>query len=425
LHDGLAAETMTTSTRHMRLPTLLAASTIAAAAFAFAVTATKTAAQVAPPATASVLLVGNNWDGTVDVVDPQTFDRLDRIDVAPEYASCLSGPPPEQGPPCLLNNEFAAEGHPQLVDDMRVSPDGRVLYVSRPSFGDAVAYDLTTPAPGRGQYDSRRQIWRVDVSGFRSDHTALSPDGSELLVSATTANVVDVIDTATGTIVDEIPSGDFPHENDYSDDGQLIFNGSIGRVIAPDDPLLDAGKGNRWFTIADATTHEVEKVIDFHRGVRPFVVLPDNRTMYVQLSFFHGFIEYDLQQERTLRTVNLPLQEAAGMPREDYPLDSAHHGLAMNEDFTKICDAGTVADYVAIIHRRTLKVQRIIEVGDMPYWATSSADGQYCFVANSNSDDVSVLSYDRAREVARFPVGDHPQRMRMASVVLPAPATSP
>jgi hypothetical protein len=32
---------------------------------------------------------------------------------------------------------------------------------------------------------------------------------------------------------DDIPTGDFPHENEYSEDGTLIFNRSIGRVIAP------------------------------------------------------------------------------------------------------------------------------------------------------------------------------------------------
>ncbi|HEX8100439.1 MAG TPA: serine/threonine protein kinase, partial [Actinomycetota bacterium] len=253
-----------------------------------------------------------------------------------------------------------------------------------------------------------------------------SPDGRELLVSVTLDRVVDVIDTQQAAIVDQIPAGDFPHENEYSEDGELIYDGSIGRVVTPDNPELDALKGDRWFTIADAETHEVKKVIDFGVGVRPFVVMPNNRIMYVQLSFFHGFKEYDLKNERYLRTRRLPLHGAA---ERDNELDSAHHGLAMNGDRTKICDAGTVADYVAIVNRKSFKVERIIEVnkrrsafsdptpGDKPYWAVTSADGRYCFVANSNSDNVSVISYATAREIQRFRVGDHPQRMRMAGVL--------
>jgi DNA-binding beta-propeller fold protein YncE len=363
-----------------------------------------------PPELRSVLLVGNNWDGTVDFVDPQTFRRLTRFNVAPDFEQRLAEMTPDQRLARELNNEFAAEGNDQLVDDMRVSPNGRVLYVSRPSLGDAAAFDIAT----------RKLLWHVDVSGFRSDHIALSPDGRELIVSATTANVVDVINTRTATIVDQIPTGDFPHENEYSHDGQLIFNGSIGRVITPDDPALDAAKGNRWFTIADADTHAVKKVIDFGRGIRPYAVLPNNRTMYVQLSFLSGFVEYDLVQERRLRIRRLPLsEEAQQMDRSDYPLDSAHHGLALNNDYTKICVAGTISDYAAIIWRRSFQVQRIIPVGDKPYWAASSADGRYCFIANSDTDNVSVISYGTAREVARFRVGDHPQRMRMAAVQLP------
>jgi YVTN family beta-propeller protein len=388
-----------------------AASTVAAAG-AYQVTGTQ-----------QVLLVGNNWDGTVDIVDPNTFQKLTQrpIDVAPDYEGCGSLPDLDQRVACEINNELAAEGNPQLVDDMRVSPDGSVLYVSRPSMGDVAAFDL----------EGRQMLWRADVSGYRSDHLALSPDGSELIVSATTAKVADVfkVDRERAEIIDKIPTGDFPHENEYSEDGHLIYNGSIGRVITPDNEEADTAKGDRWFTIADAVTHEVKKVIDFGVGIRPFVVMPDNRTMYVQLSFLHGFVEYDLQEERVLRTRDLPLR---GAEEGDNVLDSAHHGLAMNGDHTKICAAGTVADYVAIVWRQSLEVDRIIPIdkrrpalsdptpGHKPYWATSSADGRYCFVANSDSDNVSVISYEKAKEIERFSVGDHPQRMRMASVVLEA-----
>ena len=407
---------MSVTRRHQVVKVLLAiALAVALIATAAAGGSAQPAGKAAQPAddlTAQrdMLLVGNNWDGTIDVIDPRTLERVGRFEAAPDFEQVVAGMGPDQQTARQLNNEFAAEGHDQLVDDLWGSPDGRTVYVSRPSLGDVAAIDVAS-----GQIK-----WRTPVSMYRSDHMALSHDGSELLVSATVAKVVHVIDTATGQIIDEFPTGDFPHENEYSEDGSLIFNGSIGRVITPDYQFLDAAKGQRWFTIADARTHDVIKVIEFDRGVRPYVVLPDNRTMYVQLSFFHGFLEYDLQQEQVLRTVELPLsEEAQQMDESDYPLDSAHHGLAINEDHTKICDAGTVSDYVAIINRADLSVDAIIHGGDMPYWATASSDGEYCFVANSNSDDVSAISFDDAVEVARIPVGDHPQRMRMASLVVP------
>jgi DNA-binding beta-propeller fold protein YncE len=363
----------------------------------------------------SVLLVGNNWDGTVDVIDPATFDRIDRIDVAPDYEGCVAPSYPIEDPPCLLG--FEADGTVRLVDDLRVSPDGRTIYVSRPSLDDAAAIDIITG----------RILWRTRIPG--TDHIALSPDGSRLLVSAKDLSAVEVIDTGSGAIVAEIPTGDTPHGNEYSEDGTLAFNGSMGRTLTPGASTPADVGGKRWLTIIDADTFDVVKAIDFKAGVRPFVVLPDNRTMYVQLSFFSGLVEYDLEDERVLRTVSMPLSEEArrqvrihrsleSAPSET-PLDEAHHGIALNRDRTKICAAGTVSDYVAILSRPSLTVDRIIPVGDKPYWATSSVDGRYCFVAISDSDEVSVISYDRATEVARIPVGDHPQRIRAVSMVVP------
>jgi DNA-binding beta-propeller fold protein YncE len=71
-----------------------------------------------------------------------------------------------------------------------------------------------------------------------------------------------------------------------------------------------------------------------------------------------------------------------------------------------------MSDYAAIVSRATFAA-RIIPVGEKPYWATNSSDGRYCFVSVSGEDRVAVVSYAKEQEVARIPVGDHPQRMRM------------
>lgn len=38
--------------------------------------------------------------------------------------------------------------------------------------------------------------------------------------------------------------------------------------------------------------------------------------------------------------------KAAQMKPDDYPQNSAHHGMAMNPDESKLCVAGTIDDYV-------------------------------------------------------------------------------
>src|SRR5215203_770051 len=258
---------------------------------------------------------------------------------------------------------------------------------------------------------------------------AISPDGRNLAVSASTANKVHIIDTVQGRIVGSFPSGDQPHENNYSRDGRLIYHASIGRVFTPtDEPELDATKGKRVFEIVDARTLQVVKTIDMaaklaehgipnmSSAVRPMALSPNERFLYFQLSFFHGFVEYDLKLDTVTRLVTLPLTlQSRAMSRQEYLLDSAHHGLAINPRRTKLCAAGTISDYAAIVRRKTLRY-KIVPVGPKPYWSTNSGDGQYCFVSVSGADAVSVISYRSAREVARIRVGDHPQRMRMGTI---------
>jgi YVTN family beta-propeller protein len=389
---------------------------------ALLVPATATAApRKKPPKTRDVLYVGNNWDGTADVIQPRRFKRLARINIIPDIEERMREiqSDPDRYGYFLGIRQAVGEGHDQFVDDMFSSPNGRVLYVSRPSLADVVAINLRT----------RKIIWRTPVDGYRADHMAISPDGRRVLVSASTARVVDVIDTRTGSVVAKIPSGDQPHENNFSRDGKLVYHASIGSVFTPaDDPLLDASKGERVFQVVDTSNWQVVRRIDMGKkldefgepdmsgAVRPMALTPDERKVYFQVSFFHGFVEYDLVADRVTRLANLPVSdEAKSKRREEYLLDSAHHGLAMNPSGTKLCAAGTMSDYAAIVDRASF-AHRIAANGEKPYWSTNSARGSYCFVSFSGDDAVSVISYRKEREIARIPVGDHPQRMRMGKV---------
>jgi hypothetical protein len=367
-----------------------------------------------------VLFVGNNWDGTADVIRVHHgFRRLARINIIPdidERMAEISSDPVRLGY-FLAIRELIGEGHDQFVDDMFTTKDGRLLIVSRPSLADVVGIDLAT-----GEI-----AWRFVVDGQRSDHMAISPDGTQVAVSASTGNVVPVLDAYTGEEVGRFPSGDSPHENNYSADGKRIYHASIGLVYTPtDQPEADATKGDRWFEIVDAKTFEVLERIDMGQklaeagypdmsaAVRPMALSPDERFVYFQVSFFHGFVEYDFKHDRVRRVAELP-NLVPEMPREQYLLDSAHHGIAMNPEGKRLCVAGTMDDYAAVVSRRTFRY-KLIRGGVKPYWVTNSADGRYCFISWSGSDSISAISYKKRKIVATVPVGDHPQRMRMGVV---------
>lgn len=372
----------------------------------------------AQAATRDILTVGNNWDGTASLVDPHGYTVLKQLNIVPDREARMAeiARDPAALAYFLAIRQLIGEGHDQLVDDAFTSPDGRLLYVSRPSFADVVAFRL----------DDGSIAWRTKVEGNRSDHMALSPDGARLLVSASTARKVHVLDTATGAVTGSFESGDQPHESNFSADGTLIYHASIGTVFTPlDDPLLDFTKGDRWFEIVDATTLQVLRRLDMGKklaeagypnmsaAVRPMALAPDERTVFFQLSFLHGFVEYDLVDDKVLRVANLPKRTTAR--REQYTLDSAHHGLAMEPTGAHLCVAGTMDNYAAIVSTTTL-TPRLVEGLDKPYWTTNDVSGEHCFVSISGEDAVAVISYATGEQVATIPVGDHPQRMRLGKI---------
>jgi hypothetical protein len=411
--------------------------------------------------TMPVVFVGNNWDGTADILrfrpravvkakkkkrskkgkkrataqesrkrkgkkrkrthrtEPLVLDRIARINIIPDIEQRMAEilADPVRLVYFLGIRQLVGEGSDQYVDDMYSSNDGRLLIVSRPSLRDVVALEIATG----------KLVWRFVVDGQRSDHMAISPDGKRVAVSASTGNVVHILDTQTGTEVGRFPSGDSPHENNYSADGSKLFHASIGLVYTPADlPILDTTKGERYFQVVDTATNTILKRLDMGQklaeagypnmssAVRPMALSPDERYVYFQVSFFHGFVEYDLLQDRVLRLAHLP-NLVPEVPREQYLLDSAHHGIAMNREGTRLCVAGTMSDYAAIVDRSNFGFN-LIQEGTKPYWSTTSADGNHCFVSWSGTDKVSVISYKDRKEVASIKVGDHPQRVRTGFV---------
>ncbi|MFF7754628.1 YncE family protein [Streptomyces sp. NPDC007971] len=397
-----------------------------AAALVLTVAGPATAASAASAASGAsglreVLFVGNNWDGTADVIKSSgDFAKVGRINVVPDKDQRMAeiNADPVKWIYFMAIRNSVGEGHDQFADDMYSTPDGKSVVVSRPSFADVVSIDLAT-----GKLN-----WRFPVAGYRADHMAVSPDGTRVAVSASTANTVHVLDIDTGRQLGSFATGDKPHENIFSKDGKYIWNMSIGDVnTALDDPVWDWTKGDRHITVVDATTYKQVKVIDmrqrldaiglkdFSDAVRPAVFSPDESKLYFQVSFFNGFLEYDVAADKITRVKTLPKNPATSEDRTTWVNDSRHHGISMNPEGTKLCVAGTMDDYATVVDRATLQEGPLVPASK-PYWATVSGDGKDCIVSESGADQVTAIDFATGRKVTSVPVGDHPQRVRLGHV---------
>ncbi|MFJ2027440.1 YncE family protein [Streptomyces sp. NPDC087897] len=368
-----------------------------------------------------VFFVGNNWEGTADVINSRgDYAKIGRIDMIPDKKERLWE--------IYLNPVKLAfflgirlgpgEGHDQYVDDMYTTKDGKAVVASRPSFADVVSIDV----------ESGRINWRFPVSGFRSDHMAVSPDGTRVAVSSSTSNIVHVLDMATGKEAGNFKAGDKPHENVYTDGGKYLWNMAIGEVNTDmDAPWQDFTKGDRRITVADAKTFQIKKIIDMRErldafgrkdlsdALRPVAFTPDESKMYFQVSFFNGFVEYDVHNDKITRVKTLPKNPDTSDDRTTYVNDSRHHGMSMNPRGDKLCIAGTMDDYVTVVDRETLQEGPLV-TASKPYWATVSGDGKHCVVSESGTDQVTAIDFSTGEKVASIPVGDHPQRVRIGHV---------
>jgi hypothetical protein len=125
--------------------------------------------------------------------------------------------------------------------------------------------------------------------------------------------------------------------------------------MLPANPLpkrVDSLKGEESLTVVDAATLQVVRTYQFDEGVRPSAFTPDGRTTYTQLSHLNGDVEFDLSSGKIVTMVQMPFSDAGkANGADDYPQNSAHHGLALSGDQKKLAPScGEVPENRADCH---------------------------------------------------------------------------
>lgn len=287
------------------------------------------------------------------------------------------------------------------MDYVVASPDQQILYVNRiETLGVGRAPNIGTNGELIALSTVTDKIaWRMDLDGM-PHHMAVSKDGKQVFVPYYDTWWIAVIDVEKREVVKKIFAGHGSHGTRLSPDGRRLYVGSM---------MYDT------LSIVDTEKLEVVAQIPFQQGVRPFVFPADESIAYVQQSRLHGFEVVDLKTRKHLKQVHLPpLPDDVELP-QFYP-HNVNHGIELTPDETLLFVNASIADYVAVYTHPALALKKTIPVGREPNAIKFSKDGQFAYVSNRRSDDVSVISVTDLKEINRISVGMYPQRMAVVSI---------
>ena len=353
--------------------------------------------------------MSNNWAGTADVVDPHTFRRLARLDVDPRQGRADRrdpGRPRAQA----LSSTASASSSARATTSTSTTASRRATAASSTSRGRASPTSSRSTCARSGSPGASRSTATAPTT-WRCRPTAAGCSSRPRR-----RNVIDVIDTRAHRIVARIPSGDQPHESNFSRDGTT------------DLPRLHRA-GLHGHRRPVAGRHEGQPRLRDHRrpDAEGHQALVDLGQQLAALRA-RGQLRRPADGDRARRALRLraavvparlrrvrPAHDAArrasrscrspgasrNLPRKGYLLDSAHHGLGINR-----------AGHEALRGRHDVRVrgdrrpphaarrQRSSPSAACPTGRRRAEDGRYCFVSVAGDDRVSVISFRTAREVA-------------------------
>ena len=340
-------------------------------------------------AAVEIAFVSNAEPATVTLLDVTAQAIVGTIDVNP------------------LRVKGSGPGAPNYAQDTDIAPDGRTMYVSRAYLGDVAAFEISTG----------RLLWARSLNTGRADHMTLTPDGRHLFVSAMMDNRVYRLAASSGEMIGHIVTGVYPHDNKISADGQRLYNTSIGPIAGMPRtttwPLTETPGVPFQLTIANVGTLAITDRIELETAIRPWQFTPDEKGIYAQLTNQHAVVAYDIAARKVTRRLELPVKP--GITPKDWDFEAPHHGLAITDDGRTLCLAARASDYAALVRVPELTLIATIPAGDGPGWAETAEGGRTCLIANTRSDDLSIISIQERKEIRRVPM-DSPKHITVVRV---------
>ena len=279
--------------------------------------------------------------------------------------------------------------------------------------------------------------WQV---GERPHGIAVPGSGRVAYTTVESEKALKLLDCSTGKILSTLslpgrpnqcavtPNGKFVAVPIYDGDSVQIVDGESLRVLKTlpvkrPHNCLNAGNNEHMFVtstadnqvnIIDLRTLEYVAEIPVGGVPRPIAVDREEKTLYVALSGFHGFVIVNIPSRKLASKVEFP-PLPAGIDLQ--PLrNTATHGLTLTPDGNELWAASVPTEKVYVYDVQKGKVLPPIGVGKLPNWIAFSPDGLYSCITNTGSNDCSIVDRRTRKEVARIAVGKAPKRLATVAV---------
>jgi YVTN family beta-propeller protein len=310
--------------------------------------------------------------------------------------------------------------------------DARTLLYVGNSLGDDVS--VIDPA-------TARLVTTIKVG--KLVHGVCAPaDGRKAYVTVESTHEVKVVDTRSNTVIDTIALPGQPNECAVTSDGRflavpllapanavVIYDLTTRALVKtlpirkPHNCFVPEGGSNTaiWceerdlyrINRIDLKTLEYTDFVNVGGDPRPFIVMPDEKTIYTALSGLQGVATIDLVH-KTMTELALPRMPLMNCKVE--PANTPTHGIALTVDRRKLWITSVSGSGVYIYDLASGKLSPRMPTGACPNWISMSSDGKYAGVSNADNDDTSLMDAHTGKELARIKVGLGPKRLLMIDV---------
>jgi YVTN family beta-propeller protein len=288
-----------------------------------------------------------------------------------------------------------------------VAPDGSRIYVSEEAGDTLVVLDGKT----------LRETKRIPLSGT-PNLVDITPDGKQIYVAITLSwtdlsnfpeikaapsGGVDVIDATSLQNIKTIPIRGGIHDLNVTPDGKYVVAGSARGAKPP----------ARLMNVIDTQTNEVAWTVSISPGPSPMAISkkPDGSTdkVFAQDGTTNSFFVVDFATHVVTNNIKLP--DIAPAQQNPFAPPSPSHGMVVTSDQKTLLVNSRLNTTLYAYSLPELKLLGGAALsGKGAEWLTITPDNKTAYVANSHTNNVSVVDIASMKEVALIPVGFAPAR---------------